>query len=338
MSRRALTFFLASVLAVGLLVAGGYQSVPYVALSPGPAINTLGGTGKDAVLSVSGAPTYATDGALDLTTVSVKDRITLFEAITGWFSDRQAVVPRELIFPPDQTEADTNKQNTEEMKQSQDDATTAALTELGVPVVVAVDEVGKGAPAQGKLRVGDVLVTVDGAKITNAKSLRTLISKHQPGQDVVIGYTRGGRPGTATITTGTSTDKPTRAVVGISPRQSFPIKVDIRLKDIGGPSAGMMFALGIIDKLGKESLTGGKNIAGTGTIDADGKVGPIGGIAEKMLGAKDAGATVFLAPADNCPEAKDNKPAGLTLVKVATLKDAVSALATLRAGGTPPSC
>ena len=338
MSRRALTLFLAGLLSVGLLVAGAYQTVPYVALSPGPAINTLGGSGPDAVLSISGAPTYPTTGSLDLTTVSVKDHITLFEAIAGWFSSRQAVIPRELVIPPDQSEQDTSKQNTEEMKQSQDDATTAALTELGVPVVVSVSEVAKGAPAQGKLQAGDVLVSVDGSKITNAASLRALIGRHQPGQDVVIGFTRAGKPGTTSITTGTSTDKPVRAVVGISPRQSFPIKVDIRLKDIGGPSAGMMFALGIIDKLGKDSLTGGKNIAGTGTIDADGKVGQIGGIAEKMLGAKEAGATVFLAPADNCAEAKDHKPSGLRLVKVATLKDAVSALAIVRAGGTPPSC
>ena len=303
MFRRASTLLLASLLALGLLVVGAYQSVPYVALSPGPAINTLGGAGKDAVLSISGAPTYDANGRLDLTTVSVKDNISLFEAMTGWISNREAVVPRELVIPPDKTAKETSEENTEEMKQSQDNATTAALTELGFPaiVTVSVDEVDNGAPAAGKLKAGDVLVTVDGAKIKDSASLRALIGRHRPGETVVIGYTRGGKPGTATIMTGTSSGKPVRAVVGITLTQtaSFAIKVNIRLKDIGGPSAGLMFALGIIEKLGKDSLTGGKHLAGTGTIAIDGKVGAIGGIAEKMLGAKDAGATVFLAPADN---------------------------------------
>jgi PDZ domain-containing protein len=341
-SRRALTLLLASVLAFGLLLAGGFQRVPYVALSPGPAVNTLGGSGADAVLSISGAPTYDATGSLDLTTVSVQSPLSLFQALAGWVSQRQAVVPREYVFPPDQTRQEQTKHDTEEMLQSQDDATTAALTELGIPalVTVSVADVAKGAPAAGKLNPGDVLTAVDGAKVKDAPSLRALISKHQPGDAVSIGYTRNGKAGTATITTRVSADAPRHAVIGIQTSQtaSFPITVDIRLKDIGGPSAGLMFALGIIEKLGKDSLTGGRNIAGTGTISMDGKVGRIGGIVEKMLGAKDAGASVFLAPTGNCQEAKGNKPAGLTLVRVVTLKDALSSLATLRAGGTPPSC
>jgi PDZ domain-containing protein len=341
-SRRALTLLLASALALGLAIAGSAQGVPYVALSAGPAYNTLGSVDGKQILTITGRPTYPTDGALDLTTVSVRDRISLFQAITGWLSSRQAVVPREVVFPPDQTQEQTDQQNQQQMQESQDDATTAALRQLGLPstTTVTVSSVAKGAPADGRLKPGDVLTAVDGTAVTGNESLRALISKHAPGEPVVIAYTRDGQPGTATLVTAASTEGLRRAIVGITPneRSVFPVKVDIMLKDVGGPSAGLMFALGIIDKLGPESITGGRTIAGTGEITPDGVVGPIGGIAQKMLGAQARGATVFLAPADNCDEARATRPDGLTLVRVGTLKDALAALQTLREGGTPPSC
>lgn len=342
MSRRTLTLLLASVLAVGLAVVGAVQTVPYVSLGPGPAINTLGDSGDAPVLSIQGAKTYPTDGSLSLTTVSVRDDLTLFEALYGWVSKRQAVIPREIVFPPDTSSEQQEERNTQEMQQSQDDATTAALKQLGYPstTTVSVGSVTKGAPADGKLRAGDVITAVDGRKVTDAMSVGALVRTHTPGEPVTVAYTRGGKPSTVTLVTAASQEPPTRAVIGIAPTEvsSFAVRVDIRLKDIGGPSAGLMFALGIIDKLGPESLTGGKRIAGTGEITPDGTVGAIGGIAEKMIGAQDKGATVFLSPADNCAEAKSTKPDGLTLVRVETLKGALDALATLRDGGTPPSC
>ena len=334
--------FLGTLLALALLVAGAVQTVPYVSLTPGPAFNTLGSVGGTPVLSITGHATYKDKGALDLTTVSVRDKISLYEAIRGWLSPSEAVVPREVVFPPDQTQQQADKENTQQMQQSQDDATTAALRELGFPstTTLSVGAVKAGGPADGKVKAGDVLTTVDGVKVTDGANLRTLISKHSIGQDVIVGYTRGGTAGSATITTIASTEKPPRPLIGITPNEvsSFPIKVDITLKDVGGPSAGLMFALGIIDKLGADSLTGGRNIAGTGEITADGKVGVIGGIPQKMRGAKHEGATVFLSPATNCDEAKANKPPDLQLVKVSTLKDALAALAMLRAGGTPSTC
>jgi PDZ domain-containing protein len=330
------------VLAVGLAVTGSVQTVNYVALGPGPSINTLGSSDGTEVLAISGAKTYPTDGSLALTTVSVQDKITLFQALAGWLSPRKAVIPREIVLPPDKSDNERQQENQQEMQQSQDDATTAALRELGYPATtsVVVSTVKNGAPADGKLKPADVLRTVDGTAVTDAASVGRLVRRHQPGEVVTIGYLRDGKPGTVAITTGISTDKPARAIVGITPAESstFPVKVNISLANIGGPSAGLMFALGIIDKLGPESLTGGRRIAGTGEITPDGKVGPIGGIAEKMIGAKDRGATVFLAPADNCDEAKSTKPDGITLIKVSTLKGALAALATLRSGGTPPSC
>ena len=113
----------------------------------------------------------------------------------------------------------------------------------------------------------------------------------------------------------------------------FPIDVTIQLNNVGGPSAGMMFALGIIDTLTPGQLNGGQNVAGTGTITADGEVGPIGGIRQKLFGAKDAGAEWFLAPEANCDEVVGHVPDGLQVFAVETLDDALDALEAVRAGG-----
>jgi PDZ domain-containing protein len=341
-SRRFLTLFLAAALALGLALAGAWATVPYVVLQPGPAFDTLGTVGTTPVLSVKGHRTYPTDGTLDLTTVSVLDHVTLFEALSGWLSSSDAVVPRELVYPPDQSDQQTEQQNQQAMQQSQDDAVAAALHQLGVPgrTVVTVAGVAKGKPAAGLLQVGDVLTTVDGQQVADVAGLRALLSDRPVGATAVVGYTRKGVAGTVTVGTVASSDDPRRAVIGIeaAERTTFPVTVDVMLKDVGGPSAGLMFALGILDKLEPGSLTGGRRIAGTGEITPDGKVGEIGGIAQKMRGARAAGATVFLSPAGNCREAARSKPSGLQLVKVSTLKGALAALATLRAGGTPPTC
>jgi PDZ domain-containing protein len=341
-SRRALTTILATVLAVGLAAGAAWQRVPYVVLSPGPAFNTLGTVGTTEVLSITGGKTYPTDGALDATTVSVTDRVSLFEALQGWLSGDDAVVPRELIYPPQQTQQQTDQQNAEDMRQSQDDAIVAAMKVLGIPgtIQVSVGAITAKGPSDGRLHVGDVLTTVDGQIVKDVTSLRRLISARKPGARVVIGYTRNGKPGKATLVTTATTDTAHRAVVGIqaSTTSHFPVAVDIKLRDVGGPSAGLMFALGILDKLQPGSLTGGRVVAGTGEIDPQGKVGAIGGIAQKMRGALHAHATAFLVPAANCAEARATRPAGLTLVRVSTLQDALTGLRDLREGRTPRSC
>lgn len=342
MSRRAVTQSLTVVLTVLLAIAGAMQTVPYVVLSPGPAYDTLGTVGGSAVLTIKGRTTYATDGALALTTVEVSDHVTLVTALEGWVSRNAAVVPREVVFPADQSRGERDKENAQQMQDSQDAATTAALRELGLPFTtdVSVREIAKGAPADGRLQVGDVITHVDGRRITDTASLRRLIGTRDPGDDVEIGFLRKGRPGTATMTTIASQDARVRPVVGVSLSEAsrFPVTVEISLREVGGPSAGLMFALGILEKLGKESLTGGRIIAGTGEITADGTVQAIGGIAQKMRGAKQSGATVFLSPAGNCDEARRAAPDGLVVVKVGTLKQALAALEQLRKGGTPPTC
>lgn len=341
MSRRDLTIWLAGVLAVALLGLGALVRVPYVSLSPGPAIDTLGtadGTAHGApILGITGAKTYPTDGQLELTTVSVRDQIRLWQALRGWLSSGEAVIPREFIYPEHQTDQQNQAQNQQEMTESQDNATDAALSELGL-ATLSVDSVSKGGAAVGKLRPGDVLVSVDGTKATGPGSLRRLVRAHRVGDEVVVGIVRDGSPLSVTMTTGKAKDDPKQSALGIITKISSRIKVDIKLKDIGGPSAGLMFTLGIIDKLTPGSLTGGRNIAGTGTIDVDGTVGQIGGIAEKLLGARRVGATVFLVPDANCAEAAKNRPDGLTLIRVKDLDGALAGLSAVRAGRTAPSC
>jgi PDZ domain-containing protein len=338
-SRGALTTLLTALLAAVLAAAGAFTRVPYVKLSPGPAFNTLGTIGASEVLTISGGRTYPTDGALDATTVSVTDHVTLFEAIGGWLSGSDAVVPREIVYPPDQNREQTDKQNAQDMRQSQDDATVAAMKVLGIAATqVSVAAVTAKGPSDGKLKVGDVLVSVDGKAVDGVDGLRRLISARPPGRTVVIGYRRAGTAGSVTLGTVATPDAEHRAVIGIQVTPAFPVKVDIQLRDVGGPSAGLMFALGIIDKLQPGSLTGGRVIAGTGEISQDGKVGPIGGIAQKMRGALHEHATVFLVPSANCVEAQRTRPDRLRLIRVSTLQGALDALRTLREGGTPPTC
>jgi PDZ domain-containing protein len=205
---------------------------------------------------------------------------------------------------------------------------------------VSVAAVTAGGPSEGRLKAGDLLVSVDGKAVTGADELRRLISARSPGQTVVIGYRRAGKAASVTLGTVATPDAEHRAIVGIQVVPVFPVKVDIQLKDVGGPSAGLMFALGIVDKLQPGSLTGGRVVAGTGEISQDGKVGPIGGIGQKMRGAlrADPPATVFLVPAANCAEAKRTRPDGLRLIRATTLEGVLAALKTLREGGTPPTC
>ena len=338
MSRRTLSLLLSGALAVVLLLGALVAHVPYVALGPGPTFNTLGANDGTPVIDVQGHEVYPDTGHLDLTTVGVRASLSLGEALVGWLRRDEAVVPRELVFPPGQSDAQVDAQNAKEMTQSQDAATTAALGELGIPVSVVVGDVQAGSPAAGALRPGDVLATVDGTPVTDPAQLRTLVSDRAVGAPVRIGYRRGSAEATATLTTAASTDSPPRSIIGVSTTVTYPFTVKIALKDVGGPSAGLMFALGIIDKLQPGSLTNGKYVAGTGEITPEGRVQPIGGIQQKLRGARGKGATVFLVPADNCADAAANRPRGLELVKVSSLDEAVKALAEVRAGGTPTGC
>jgi Lon-like protease len=338
MKRRGVTVLLGAVITVLLSLGVLSAPIPYVVLSPGPTVDTLGKEKNTEVIQISGRETFTSAGQLRLTTVKVRPSVKLMPAITGWFSDEQAVVPRELVYPPDQTEKQIEERNAEEFESSQTSAETAALRELGYPVQVVVKAVTAGGPSAGVLRPNDVLTTVDGKAIALAPDLTDAIRSKPAGTTVEIGYLRGDQPGTARITTKAADGQPPRVGVEIEQRQPHPFELSIDLEDIGGPSAGLMFALGIIDKLSADDLTGGKVIAGTGTIDDAGTVGPIGGIPQKLVGAKDAGASAFLVPADNCEEAVQNAVDDLPMFKVSTLDEALTALESLKAGRQPTPC
>jgi PDZ domain-containing protein len=344
-SRRTLTLLLSSAIALVLVLVVAVVRVPYVALAPGPTFNTLGVDARGTpVISVVGHKVYDDTGNLNMTTISVVVPLTLAQALRGWFRHDYAVVPRDAIYPPNKSTDEVRKEDEADFKESQSSATTAALRYLGYKGTVRViaDSVRKGAPADGVIRSGDALVSVDGKAVTGRTRLIELISARKPGQPVQLGLLRAGKPLTVRVVTAAMTEKDgsVRPVIGVTPveRVDFPVKVTISLGDIGGPSAGLMFALGIIDKLEPGSLTDGRFIAGTGTIDDQGVVGPIGGIQQKLIGAKRKGATVFLVPAANCAEALSSPPDGLKLVKVSSLKSALTELHRLDTGAPTTPC
>jgi PDZ domain-containing protein len=339
-TRRTTTLLVTSLLIIVLATVGLTLPVPFVALQPGPTTNTLGKSGGSELITISGAvKTYPVNGELLLTTVSEQPTLTLFSAVSYWLSSHNAVVPEELINPTGASQQEQNKQGQADMVASQENATTAALHYLRKPAAVTVGSTGKGLPAFGKLKQGDVLLAVDGHKLLDSVDLRADIRPLKPGSDVTIQFRRAGVTQDVTLKTAPAPDDATQSVIGVTPIDKRAFTVKIGLQGVGGPSAGLMFALGIVDRLEAANLTGGKTIAGTGEIEADGTVDPIGGIQQKLVGARRAGATTFLVPADNCAEASAAVPSGLTLVKVTSLAQAITALDGIRSGDTSqPGC
>ncbi len=343
---RAITLSVVGTLLLGLVVLAALLPVPYLVLSPGPVFDALGSVDGKPVVVVKGAPTFTTDGALDVTTVyelgGPGSRVSLLGAVKAWLDPSSAVVPRELYYPNGTTEADNTQRSIEDMELSQQTAVAAALRHLDKPVstVVAVGSVLADSPAQGTLRAGDEFVRIDGTPVTSAAQVRRLISDRAPGDDVDLVMLRDGERIRLTVTTAASPDDPERAIVGVVPTLVYvsPIDVQISLGNVGGPSAGLMFALSIVDKLTPGALTDGRSIAGTGAIDADGAVGAIGGIEQKMSGAVDDGAELFLAPAGNCADVLGSTPDGLVVVPVNSLEEAVDAVAGFAKGADLPSC
>jgi len=338
MMRRGWTVLIGFLLVAGMTALLTTATVPYVQLEPGPTYDTLGqDDDKRDVIEITGADTSTSEGELRFVTVGVQPRLTLLEALVGWWRDEDAVVPRELVYPPDQTEEQVEERNAEDFANSQSAAEIAAMDYLDKPMVVKVDVVPDDSPANGKLLPEDVIISIDGVPITSDDQLLELIRSKPVGSTVSMGITRSGTPQTVSVTTFAGEDGASR--IGFRPKIGWdPIVLDIPIEGIGGPSAGLMLSLGIIDKLDPQDLTGGHVIAGTGTIDRAGAVGEIGGVPQKLVGAKEAGATYFLTPRGNCAEAVANAPAGLTLVQVSTLPEAISALAAIRSGDQPTLC
>lgn len=340
MQRRGITVLAGAIIVLLLSLGVMVAPVPYVVLEPGPTWNTLGeGADGEPVIQIEGADISESGGQLHLTTVSVQPDVTLLTAIAAWFDREEAVVPEELIYPPDQTREEVEERNQEQFSRSQTSAEAAALQHLGYPMQVAVVDVAEGAPADGVLEPGDVITEVNGAAVGDASQLQDLVTAEPAGSTLTVTYLRGGEPATAQVTTAAAGEQDApRIGVEITHEFDVPFELSIQLDRIGGPSAGLMFALGIIDKLEGEDLTGGDTIAGTGSIDELGRVSPIGGVPQKLVAARELGANAFLVPSANCPEAVANAQPGITLVKVDTLDGALDALADLRADREPETC
>lgn len=341
---------------VGALVLAIVASVlpsPYVIEMPGPVFNTIGtqrqGTGKDAkdveLIQVDGHRTYPTSGALDMLTVSVQgtatERPSWTSVIRALFTKSQAVVPASAIYPPGRSTEEVSKQDAADMTNSQQSAVAAALVHQGyeIPTELEVGTVQDGSPADGVVRAGDVVTAFDGTSLTtnaDATTLRELVARHGTASPAEVTVERDGATRELSLTP--ASEQGTALIgVGVVEHYDFPFDVDIELQDVGGPSAGMMFALGIIDEITPGALNGGEHVAGTGTITAGGRVGPIGGIRQKLYGAEAAGATVFLAPKANCDEVVGHVPDGLDVYAVSTLDQAVTDLETIAAGRSTTS-
>lgn len=318
---------------------------PYVIEQPGPVYDVLGDVSINGesvpMIQIPMEETFPTEGSMNMLTVNLRgnpDNLpNWLEVATAYFDPSRAVVPVEEVFPPGVTVEDSNEQGRVDMENSQKDAIAAALTNLGydVPGTLTVVETQAGGPSDGVLLPGDIIVSVNGETFADVTALRTAIASNGIDTPAAVVVKRDGADVSLSITPELNDDDTPAPILGIvvGSDYDFPFTVTIQLENVGGPSAGMMFALGIIDKLTPGALNDGEHIAGTGTITSTGEVGPIGGIRQKMWGAQRAGADWFLAPATNCNEVTGHIPPGLTVFSVATLDDALTALAAIRSNG-----
>lgn len=241
---------------MALFATAALAPLPFSVAQPGLTADVLGKNQGAPVITIKGAPTHGTSGQLRMTTIEATGpdaSVRLGDVLGGWFDTDRAVMPRDAVYPSGDDVEEIEEYNQEQMKESQDTASTAALD-----------------------------------------------------------YLRLDRKN---------------------------VDVELRLEDVGGPSAGLLFSLGIVDKLGADDLTGGRVVAGTGTITGGGEVGAVGGVPLKTQAARRDGATVFLVPKAECSDARAELPKGLRLIPVTTLKGAIDSLKALESGkGDVPAC
>ena len=347
--RRYATLVVAGVALVALTCVAFLVPVPYVTMRPGPAFDTLGEIGGEPMFTFGDdVKTYPTSGTLDFTTVSVGRSgtpLSLGEAVAAFFTDDVAVVPHDFVYPDDESDADSRSEGAAQLSGSKDSSRVAALRAAGYTVDGSpeVVDVPKDGAAAGLLEKGDLVDAVDGTRTATTTAVVEAVGKIEPGDRVRLDVVRDGDERTVEVTTRADPADPDVPRVGIvlGTEWDFPVDIENNVGDqVGGPSAGTMFALAIYDRLTPGELTGGRTVAGTGEITPEGRVGPIGGIRQKMAGAAADGASVFLVPAENCAEAADGDDHGMRLVKVTTLEDAIDSLEALAKDpdATVPQC
>lgn len=326
-------------LAFGLILAFAafFMPAPYVIERPGSATDTLGDLAGAPIVQID-STTYEADGELNMLTVEVvgspEQTPSWFDLMEAWLDPSQIITPLEEVFPDNQTGDESDAENAILMDESQQDAAAAALEGLGYKVgrKVLLTQIFKTSPANGILKAGDVVVAYDGKPIGRVEEIRDLLAEGK-GAPVEFTVLRGSDKQELKFSVTPFLDGDTYRIGVLTGIQyTFPFAVDFNVPGIGGPSGGLMFALATTEKLTPGSMTGGLNISGTGTIDTDGNVGPIGGIRQKMYAAVRAGSTVMFAPNENCSEVVGHIPAGLTVLKVGTLAEAKARLAAIASG------
>lgn len=330
-ARKGVGFFVGlTFVAAGLTLS--LLPTPYLIERPGPTFDVLGEVDGKKVISINNEASYESTGQLDVLTVSIvgkpEQTPNWIEIAMAWIDPTQQVIPVELLYPPERTTEEVQAESSAMMEVSQQDAIASALSYLGYesPRQVYIAEVTADSAASGKLVAADFVISVNDTPITSVDQLRSLIGDWDQENPFQVTVSRDGKLLTKEIEPRKDAEGNFRLGILVGHKYQFPIDVTIQLGEVGGPSGGMMFALGIIDRLTPSDLTGGLHIGGTGTIQESGEVGPIGGVLQKLHGAKNAGATVFLAPAGNCAEIVGNEPGGIRVVKIEQLRDAVSAL------------
>ena len=343
MHRRTLTLYISAVAVIIAILVAERLPVPYVILGPGPTLNTLGKdqSGKP-LITITGHPVYPTNGHLNMVSITYEGgpghQFNVFTALRAWLDPHEAVVPQSEIFAPGQSQQSVTKQDQVQMTSSQQSATAAALHQQGIAykTVAQVVTVKPGLPAYGKLKPGDLITAVDGQPVTGTSQLTALIKAHA-GKPITLTFLRGG---TTQHTQLTAQQVDGRPVLGVEVQDlyQFPFKVTIQIGQIGGPSAGTMFALGIIDKISTENLTGGKFIAGTGDLRQRGGVSDRRHPAEDDRGAGRGGRPCSWPPRATAPTPVARSRPGCGWSRSARCPGPSPRSKNIKAGKPVPSC
>lgn len=338
MTRQTWIALVSAVLFVGMAATLALVPVPFVTYAPGDAHDVLGrNPGGEELVRVDDVRTFPTEGQLSMTTVSVTrpdSRVGLPEAVLGYWLPSRDAMPRGAVYSEGSTPQQVRSQQERMMDTSEDDATVAALRAAGEPVTAMPRIAGVMAdgPSQDRLRPGDLVLSVAGEPVAAAADVGRLVRSRPTGSAVEFRVVRDGREVAVDVVSVESHADPTVPVVGINVDTGYryAARVGFGVDDrIGGPSAGLVFALAVYDKITPGALLAGQSVAGTGTIDPDGRVGSIGGIQQKVAAAERARATAFLVPAANCRDVAGLETP-LELVRVETLDGAVDAIEDLR--------
>ncbi len=323
---------------IAAIVGGLLLKVPYVALVPGSAKDT------EPLLAVSGADEFPSDGELLFTTVRVRQRPNLWEYLWLKVDDDATVLPEQEILG-DRTPEENREFNLAMMNNSKEIAVAVALEELGYDAVktdaVVVQQLVPDAPAEDMLMLGDSILAIDDLPTTNTADLVEILAGREPGDEVVLSVQRFGDADLQDIAVrlDANPDRPEDGFLGIQPvdrpqfLNDFGFTVDIDSGSVGGPSAGLAFTLAVLDQLTEGELTGGSQVAVTGTIGALGNVGPVGGVLQKTAAVVDLGADAFIVPAGlgeaELEAIRARAGDDVEIIAVATLDEALAALAEL---------